>query len=307
MSTNVFDNLVVLEATEGLIVFRDFATGVDALFFFFYPGNPNGIVPAPKGSIASGPAGAFINTDGAVAWAVLGGGGGGGSLQNAYDFTPSGAITTSLAGGPVAVANPLAAGQTAFTVVQNAPGQLAVDVTGSARFTTDLTARDLQLADPTLGTSLFIDSAAGEAAAVSAANHGRIRYNSVTQTWQASMNGAPYIDITVGGGGGTASILKVPFTFASGTLVLFALAPGMIVSPCYVRVTTPWDVVGGTLQVGTPSNPTALLPPADVNLLITARYDAQFDFQATLVENLQLVIGGTPATAGAGYVLFTVG
>jgi hypothetical protein len=121
------------------------------------------------------------------------------------------------------------------------------------------------------------------------------------------MNGAPYIDITVGGGGGTASILKVPFTFASGTLVLFALAPGMIVSPCYVRVTTPWDVVGGTLQVGTPSNPTALLPPADVNLLITARYDAQFDFQATLVENLQLVIGGTPATAGAGYVLFTVG
>ena len=165
----------------------------------------------------------------------------------------------------------------------------------------------LLLSDPAAGTSLYIDSAAGQTAPVSAANHGRIRYNAGTQKWQASMNGSPYVDITTGAGGGNASIIRIPFTFASGTLVLYGLTPGMIVSPCYVRITTIWDVLGGTLQVGTPSNPTALLPPPDVNLYVTGRYDAQFDFQATIAENLQLVIAGPPATAGAGYIIFTVG
>jgi hypothetical protein len=165
----------------------------------------------------------------------------------------------------------------------------------------------VSLADPAAGTTIHLESADGQTALVSAVNTGRIRYNAVSQTWQASMNGAPYVDITVGGGGGTATILRIPFTFASGTLVLYGLTPGMIVSPCYVRISTIWDTLGGTLQVGTPSNPTALLAAADVNLYTTGRYDAQFDFQAALAENLQLVIGGPLATAGSGYVLFTVG
>lgn len=58
--------------------------------------------------------------------------GGGGSLQDAYDFTPSGAITLSLAGGPLAITNPAATAQTAFTVTQSTAGQLAALFSGGS-------------------------------------------------------------------------------------------------------------------------------------------------------------------------------
>lgn len=48
------------------------------------------------------------------------------------------------------------------------------------------------------GTNLYYESADGSTAGVSAANEGRLRYNSGTQTWQASMNGASYADIATG-------------------------------------------------------------------------------------------------------------
>jgi hypothetical protein len=103
-----------------------------------------------------------------------------------------------------------------------------------------------------------------------------------------------------------AQIIEVPFTFASGVVILKPLAIGDIVSPCYVRITTSWDVPGATLQVGTPSVPTALLAPVDVNLYGLGRFDAGLDFKAVVVENLLLTIAG-PSTTGAGYVLFSVG
>lgn len=115
------------------------------------------------------------------------------------------------------------------------------------------------------------------------------------------------IDILKGGGGGSnVAILRVPFTFASGTVALYPLIPGRIVSTCCVRITTPW-LVAATVTVGTPSSPTALLAVPDVLTQITGRYDSQFDFQATVAENLQLILGGPVGAVGAGYVLFTVG
>jgi hypothetical protein len=42
----------------------------------------------------------------------------------------------------------------------------------------------------------FIDSADGQTAPVSGANHGRIRYNALTQTWQQSLNGGAYQSIS---------------------------------------------------------------------------------------------------------------
>lgn len=57
------------------------------------------------------------------------------------------------------------------------------------------------LSDPAAGTDLYFQSASGATAAVSPANTGRIRYNTPTQTWQISMNGSAYADISTGGGG----------------------------------------------------------------------------------------------------------
>jgi len=102
----------------------------------------------------------------------------------------------------------------------------------------------------------------------------------------------------------SVSLLEVPFTFGSGTLVLKSLVPGDVVSPCYVRILTPWNLPGASIAVGTPSSPMALLAPGDANLYVPSRYDAGLDFKATVAEDLRLVVSG-PSTLGSGYVVFT--
>jgi hypothetical protein len=103
-----------------------------------------------------------------------------------------------------------------------------------------------------------------------------------------------------------SQLIEIPFTFASGVVILKPLVPGDIISPCYVRIMTPWDLPGATLQVGTPTAPTALLAPIDVDLYGLGRFDAGLDFQAIVAENLLLTVAG-PSTTGSGYVLFSVG
>lgn len=48
--------------------------GLGGVLFLPIPGDPNGLVTAPQGSIATGTAGTWRNTDGATAWVNLGGG-----------------------------------------------------------------------------------------------------------------------------------------------------------------------------------------------------------------------------------------
>lgn len=48
------------------------------------------------------------------------------------------------------------------------------------------------------GTDHYFDSPDGVGAAVAPANHGRLRYNNVTKKWQASVDGNPYSDISIG-------------------------------------------------------------------------------------------------------------
>lgn len=103
----------------------------------------------------------------------------------------------------------------------------------------------------------------------------------------------------------TGGSVEVPFTFASGTLVLTPLLIGNLITPCYVRITTPWNLAGASIKVGTPSTPSALLAVTDADPYRTGRYDAQLDFTASVAENLQVVVAG-PSTAGAGYVVFNV-
>jgi hypothetical protein len=140
----------------------------------------------------------------------------------------------------------------ADTLVLSTDGtaRLTISSTGQASFSGDVTvAGKLTVTgaiDPPSvrlsgGTALFYESANGNTAGVSAANEGRIRYNSTTQTWQMSANGAAYVDIGTGlSGGGTANEIA----FWSGATSLTSDA-GLTYSAADDRLTT------GILSVGT--------------------------------------------------------
>lgn len=64
---------VILDTARGTLTFRDFASGIDAMRLLYTPVDPNGLYLAPQGSIASGPSGAFLNTNGGTVWAAIGG------------------------------------------------------------------------------------------------------------------------------------------------------------------------------------------------------------------------------------------
>ena len=68
---NVLDNEVVLEEAQGVVVWKNFVTGIERLRVLHTSVNPNGSVTAPEGSLASGVSGAWLNTDGAQAWAQI--------------------------------------------------------------------------------------------------------------------------------------------------------------------------------------------------------------------------------------------
>jgi hypothetical protein len=92
---NLFDNDVVLEAFEGSVVFRDIPTGVNLLKVSYTGVDPNGTMTAPVGSIASGPAGTWVNTNGASAWSPIGT-----SVAASMDvFTGTGVLGTVVTAG----------------------------------------------------------------------------------------------------------------------------------------------------------------------------------------------------------------
>lgn len=106
---------------------------------------------------------------------------------------------------------------------------------------------------------------------------------------------------------GGAECKIFPFTYSSGLLVLTPLTPGQIVTNVTIAVLTAFDSLAATFTMGTPSTPTALATAGDIDLPTTGQYSPTRTFQATLAENLQLVITPVGATTGAGYALFTLG
>ena len=64
-------DLVIDVSSEGQVIWRNLATGLNLFALQFTPGDPNGVLFAPKNSLAGGPAGLYQNTDGVSAWALL--------------------------------------------------------------------------------------------------------------------------------------------------------------------------------------------------------------------------------------------
>jgi hypothetical protein len=67
---NALDNALIIRDTATL-VFRNLATSVNKLQIKYTAVDPNGVVTAQIGSIASGPTGMWINTDGGTVWATV--------------------------------------------------------------------------------------------------------------------------------------------------------------------------------------------------------------------------------------------
>lgn len=117
-------------------------------------------------------------------------------------------------GGPdiVAVqANAIEVADFAETIITLFPGgsQMTItdvgDVTISGKLTVTgaIDPTSLSLSGSAEGANvLYVDSANGASAGVSAVGHGRIRYNNSTHTWQISMNGGAYANISTGSGSG---------------------------------------------------------------------------------------------------------
>jgi hypothetical protein len=66
---NRLDDAVILEKTQGVLIWQD-NFQVDFLYVFFTDVDPNGVITAPAGSLASGPLGLFMNFDGMTGWTL---------------------------------------------------------------------------------------------------------------------------------------------------------------------------------------------------------------------------------------------
>lgn len=207
--------------------------------------------------LAAGVAQLFYESDAGVVYQLTPTGGGGGSLQASYT-AGGGAIALSLVGGPLAITNPVATAQTALSVVQNTAGQFAADFTGDVRVTGKLTVTGA-IDPPSLslsgGTALFLDSTDGSTAPLSAAGHGRLRYNNGTSAWEISVNGAAYTALATSAGETLGTVLAAgnvsganPILMTTGQ-ELDAATPAAVLS---VGTTN-----AGALGIGNPSGGTS--------------------------------------------------
>jgi hypothetical protein len=161
--------------------------------------------------------------------------------------------------------------------------QQDVKVNGKLTVTGSIDPTDLTL--ESAGSNAFIEQGAGELAAVSAANKGRIIYDSVSQNFKVSQNTSTYVDIlTTGSTSTTSGVIKIwsqgtitgvnntttetsLITSGSGNLTLPA---DFITSGCNLRIkifgviSTVAVLRTGTLRIkiGTDVFPYAIIPSA---------------------------------------------
>jgi len=79
--SNRLDGEVLLEKNEGVLIWQDYPSVTDFLQIFFVDIDPNGVFSAPKGSLASGPLGLWMNFDGATGWTPVSTIGGSGTVD----------------------------------------------------------------------------------------------------------------------------------------------------------------------------------------------------------------------------------
>ena len=100
----------------------------------------------------------------------------------------------------------------------------------------------------------------------------------------------------------------VYFTFASPSpLTLVNLKAGDIIDEADVVITTAFDDIAATLEVGTVAIPGLVLPTNKINPTVLDRtFTSSVKHEIGLAEILRLTITPGTSTQGAGFVLFTI-
>jgi hypothetical protein len=211
----------------------------------------------------------------------------GGTLM---DFTSTTALQVAQAGGG---APALVVDTTNTRVgVGTAPGAFTLDVNGDTRISGKLTVTGA--IDPTslsltgANNAIFVDWEDGQNVAVSAANHGRIRYNAATQLFEASQNGAAYV--TMIGGGGSFPVLSS----AAGTPVILTSASATVTGAGNT-IAGGGGVLAATLVGGTNN----VLIGSSVDVASAANVDSVAIGNTAVTPTQGVVIGGLAGNAGA--------
>lgn len=264
LSTSAFaDSLLIAQNGATTAVNQAVIGSVTTPYNDFYLGG--GVVSAtPTGVILHATGGSGANIAGA-SFTVIGGAstgtGFGGSLL--FQTTPAG-LAGSSANAPV----------TALTIDSTTLATFAGDVSiaGKLTVTGAIDPPSLSLSG---GTALFIDSADGSTAPVSAVNHGRIRYLDGVG-WQVSSSGGAYATISTGGASSLSSVLAIGNTTGAHSILTTA---GNAISS-----------TNTTLQFGDSSNPLVAIRPG--NGLTAAAPSATVTYRGT-----DSTTGGTPGSA----------
>jgi hypothetical protein len=127
-----------------------------------------------------------------------------------FQSSTTAVLSAFLANGELVINNTALSGSEKLRVTGDALIEGKLTVTGVV----DPTA--LILTDPPATQDLYIESFDGQNAGLSAANSGRLRYNNVTGTWQQSVQGGAYTDIS---GGGNTLTLALSTKTANYTIV----------------------------------------------------------------------------------------
>jgi hypothetical protein len=106
-----------------------------------------------------------------------------------------------------------------------------------------------------------------------------------------------------GPAGAGSVLLKVPFLFSSGTLVLQAVGLGSLISEAYLQVDVAFNDPLASLTVGTTAVPYLLFGACDVDLTSVDQFQNSAIFQCSS-DILQLCVFPGASSQGSGILVY---
>ena len=107
-------------------------------------------------------------------------------------------------------------------------------------------------------------------------------------------------------GASSAGDLKgpVPFTFASGTILLEPILPGDVLAGATVIIQTPFDGAGASILMGTDGVPALVFGPGDVGAGSAHQYESGEIVPFAEHEALSLSVSAGGSTQGSGLLFY---
>jgi hypothetical protein len=124
------------------------------------------------------------------------------------------------------------------------------------------------------------------------------------ETYFASQGIVPPPWNSGGGGGGNLSEFVVPFTHATGTIVLRAVGAGQVLTQATIRIDTPFIDPIANVRLGTTTTPTLIFGPGDTDPDAAGEYQNLAAFEFAAADFLQLTIVPGTSPVGSGVLIY---